>query len=356
MQNTTRIWAAWAENAIRLYEQRADGTVERRSLPRKTKADLRYFLKFFRLNDRTLLLRSSDNRRTHVDVSDEGIQFQPVEGLPEQLASLPPYRVVPFMDGTLAGMRPDLSQLVLWQPGGSAEVCDLPEGFRIRDVDRDDENRVWICGSRPTQRLKSLEYRRALAVSDDNGASWRVRNVIHGGLKVAWQSLLSGAEMTYSTVDAVNGQIVLGAETGDYSDTSTFLFVRDARGRWRSGVLKHDVLRAVLPTEDEKLEVVSHYSQSVLIPTRGRWRYRSLVPRFRRLIQGADVRLPSDARYEILDAQSAGNGMDVMVVSVRVPGEERLVRFGEAVATLTRDGDRLIAFHGQDEAEIVTAV
>lgn len=356
MQDTTRIWAAWTENAVRLYEQRAGGTVERRSLPRKTKANLRYFLKLYRLSDGTLLLRSSDDGRTRVDISDEGVRFQPVEGLSEHLASLPPYRVVPFTDGTLAGTCPDLSQLILWQPGSPAEMCDLPEGFRIRDVDRDDENRLWICGSRSTQGLRSSEHRRALAVSDDNGASWRVCDVVHGGLRVAWRSLLSGAEKTYSTVDAVDGRIVLGAETGDYSDTSTLLFVRDARGRWRSGVLDHDVLRAVLPAEDEELEVVSHYSQSVLIPSRGKWRYRSLVPRFRRLIREADVPLPSDVRYEILDARSAGDGTNVVVVSVRVPGEERLVRFGEAVATLTRDGDRLIAFHGQDEAEIVTAV
>lgn len=356
MQGRKQVWAAWSANAILVYCQQEGGTVKQLSLPRQMKADLRYFLRLYRLNDGTPLLRSSNNSRTWLDLANGGTHFRPVKDLPEEFASLPPYQVIPFKDGTVAGTRPNLSQLILWQPGGPLHVRNLPEEFVIRDVDRDDKKRLWICGSLPTQKLKSLEYRRALAMSDDNGVSWQVREVIHGRLKIAWQSLLSGAEVTYRTINVVNDQIVLGAETGDYNDTSTFLFVRDAHGKWRSGILKDDILRAVLPVGNEELEVISHYGQAVLVPSRGKWRYRSLLPRFRHLIQRTAVRPPEDARYEILDAQSVPGGKRILVISVRLPREKRLVRFGEAVVILTEDGDRLVTFHGQEEAEIITAI
>jgi hypothetical protein len=355
MGDTRRTWAAWSEDSIHVYRRREDGSVERQSLPRATKADLRYFVTLHRTDDGTLLLRSGDDGRTRLDTAADGAGLRPVEGLPERLASLPPYRVVPFRDGTLGGLRPDRAQLVLWTPGDAPVVRSLPEGFEVRDVDRDADGRLWACGSLPSQRLRSIGRRRALATSDDRGRSWQVHGTVHGGLKVALRSLLSGAETTYRTVDVVGDRVVLSAETEGYGDTSTFLFVRDADGEWRTGTLDDDVLRSVVPDGDGGTTVIGHYGGSVSVPPSGRWRYRDLSPRVDRLVR-QEAAPPSDARYEVLDARPADDGARVVVVSVRVPEEGRLVRFGEAVAVLTDDGDRAVAFHGREDPEIVTAV
>ena len=68
-----------------------------------------------------------------------------------------------------------------------------------------------------------------------------------------------------------------------------------------------------------------------------------------------DQRPPKDARYEILDAQAAPSGKRILVVSVRVSEEKQLARVGEGVVTLSEQGDHLITFHNQDNAEIITA-
>ena len=355
MQDRTVIWAAWSVNAISIYCQHQEGTVEQISLPRKMKADLRYFLKLYHLNNGSLLLRSGNSHGACLDVAKGTECFQPIEGWPKLLSTCLPYQIIPLNDGMIAGIYSNLSQLILWQPGGSFCVCKLPEGFIIRDVDKDNENRLWICGALPTHKLKSLEYRRALAMSENDGMSWHVHEVVHGGLKVAWQSLLSGVEATYRTIKVINDHVVLSAETDNYDDASTFLFVRDVQGRWRSGVLKSDVLRAVLPEQHEELEIIAHFGQAVLITKRNKWRYRSLLPRIHSLMQGMDKPPPKNARYELLDAQAAPGGKRILVISVRVSKENQLLRFGEAVITLSEKGDELITFHNQDDAEIITA-
>src|SRR3972149_9795270 len=355
MQNGTPIWAAWSANAISIYRQQQRGTVEQISLPRKMKADLRYFLKLYHLNDGSLLWRSGNSHGTCLDVGRGAERFQPIAGWPELLSACSPYQVIPFNDGTIAGIRSNLPQLILWQPRASFRVCKLPEGFMIHDVDRDHQKRLWICGALPARKLKSLEYRRALAMSENDGVSWHVHDVVHGGFKLAWQSLLSGAEAAYRTINVVDDHVVLSAETDNYADTSTFLFVRNAQGRWQSGVLKSDILRAMLPARPGELEIISHYGQAVSITPRNKWRYQSLLPRIHSLMQGMDKRPPKDARNEILDAQAAPSGKRILVISVRVSEEKQLVRFGEAVVTLSEKGDHLITFHNQDNAEILTA-
>jgi hypothetical protein len=120
-------------------------------------------------------------------------------------------------------------------------------------------------------------------------------------------------------------------------------------------VLKDDILRAVLPVQRGELEIISHYGQAVSITPRNRWRYKSLLPRIHSLMQGMDKLPPKDARYEILDAQAASSGKRILVVSVRVSWEKQLARFGEAVVTLSEQGDHLITFNNQDNAEIITA-
>jgi hypothetical protein len=355
MQNGKLISAAWSASAILIYHHHLGGTVEQIALPRKMKANLRYFLKLYRLNDSSLLLRSGDSNETCLDVARGAKRFQPIEGWPQLLSACSPYQVIPLNDGAIAVSSSNPPQLILWQPGTALRIYKLPEGFMIRDVDRDDQKRLWVCGALPSWKLKSLNYRRALAMSNDDGISWQVQEVVHGGFKVAWQSLFSGAEATYRTINVVNDHVVLSAETDNCDDTSTFLFVRDVQGRWRSGVLKNDILRAVLPVRRGELEIISHYGQTVSITSRNKWRYQSLLPRIHSLMQGMDKRPPKDARYEILDAQIAPGGKRILVISVRVSEEKRLARFGEAVVTLSEKGDHLITFHNQDNTEIITA-
>lgn len=355
LRDGTIIWAAWSTNAILVFRQQEGGTVQQVSLPRKMKADLRYFLKFYNLNDGSLLLRSGNGFGTCLDLARDSERFQPIEGWPESLSTYPPYQIIPLKNGTIAGVRSNVSQLILWQPEAPFHISKLPEGFIIRDVDRDDQNRLWICGALPTRKLRSLKYRRALASSDDEGMSWNIHEVLHGGIKVAWQSLLSGAETTYRTVKIVNNVVALSAETDNYDETSTVIFVRDRNGRWRSDILKDDILRAFLPVQRGGLEIISHYGQAVSITSHNKWQYQSLLPRLHTLMQGMDEIPPEGARYEILDAQAAPRGSRILVISVRVPEENRLVRFGEAVATLTERRDHLITFNNKDEAEIITA-
>jgi hypothetical protein len=354
MQSGELVWAAWSASAILIYLQQEGRTVEQISVPREMKAELRYFLKMYRLNDGSVLLRSGNGNRTHLDVARVAESFQPVEDWPELFAACPPYRIVPLRNGIIAGVCSNQSQLILWQPTFPLQVCSLPEGFVIGDVDIESQRRLWICGALLTPKLNSLKHRRAVAVSDNDGASWQ-EQIIHGGLKLAWRALFSGAEAAYRTIDVCGGSVILSAETDDYDGTSTFLFVRDAQRRWKGGLLKDDILRAVLAVRDGELEIISHYGQVVSITPRNKWQYRSLLPRIRNLMEGMDKRPPKDARYEILDAQATPAGKRILVISVRVPDNNQFARFGEAVVTLSEKGDKLITFHTRENAEITTA-
>jgi hypothetical protein len=355
MQNGRFISVAWSVSAILISYHHRGEAVEQIALPHMMKADLRYFLKLYRMKDGSLLLRSGDSHGTCLDVARGAKHFQPIEDWPEPLSACPPYRVVPLHDGTVAGISPNPPQLMLWQPMNALRVYKLPEGFLLRDVEKDDHHRLWVCGTIPSQKLRSLNYRHALAMSNDDGISWQVQVVAPAGFKVAWQSVLSGAEATYRTICAVNDHLVLSAEAEDDDGMSTFLYVRDAQGKWQSGMLKNDILRAVLPAGHDELEIISHYGQAVSITARNKWRYQSLLPRIHHLIQGMDKRPPESARYEILDAQIAPVGKRIFVISIRVPEREQLARFGEAVVTLSELGDHLVAFHDQDDTEIITA-
>ena len=354
MRNKYPVWAAWSEEAIWIYRQRKGGYVERTPLSRWMTADLRYFLRLYRLCNGTLLLRSGDSRGTFLDVARGEECFQPAEGWPETLASLPPYRVIPLKDGTVAGVHADKSMLVLWQIGAPYRTRKLPKGFLVRDLDQDDQGRLWICGTIHTEKLKSSECRPAIAMSEDDGLTWQVSEIARGGLTAAWWSLLSGVE-AYRTIDLVSDYLVLSAETRDIDNISTFLYVQDPWGRWRSGMLKHDIFRATFAIQGGGVQIISHRGQSILVTRRKRWRHMSLLPTIRSLMSRIDKPPPKDARYEILDAKAAPNGEQILVVSVRLAREGRLARFGEAVAALAEDGDKLIAFQREEQPEVITA-
>jgi hypothetical protein len=347
--------AAWSASSIVIDYQRYGGRFQRLSLSRKMKRDLRYFLKLYKLQDGSLLLRNGNGEESCLDLSQEEGSFQPIQDLPRSLARRQPYQIIPFEDGTIAGLTSNPPHLLLWQPGTSLRLRRPPEGFTLRDIDKDHRGRLWICGGVRSDQLNSAQYRRAVATSDDDGVSWQMHPVVHGGLRVAWWSLLSEAEANYRSIDVGRSHVVLSAETNDDADTSTFLFVRDAGGRWRSGVLNHDILRAVVPMRPGELEIVSHYGQVVSITSRKKWRYRSLLPRIRTLIQDIDEPPPKDARYEILDAQAVSDGKQILAISIRVPEHERLVRYGEAVVTLSEGLGCLNLFHNRNEPEIITA-
>src|SRR5258705_9692549 len=346
------VWAAWSPTATLVYSH---GQVETAAqvLSHNIDADWRFFSKFYRWDDETLLLRVGDRRGTSLFEAKRDEPFQPVKDWPDVLVSLPPNEIIPGRNGDVAGMGPS-RHLTVWKRGQSSNVYTLPEGFTVTDLEWDRRNRLWICGAGPTDQLKSLKYRRAFAVSKDDG-SWSISEIVHGGFKVSWRSLLSGAEETYRKINLVNDYVVLSAETDDLENISTFLFVKDAHGKWESGTLDGDVLRAVLPAPNGGVEIISHYGQSVLIRPGEKWHHRSLVPRINKVIQGVNARTLHKTRYEILDAQVAFSGELVLVVSLRLPKENQLLRAGEAVVILGDETDRLITFHNEEEPEIITA-
>jgi len=348
------VLATWTAEHIRIHWQSGMITSEF-SISHNTASDWRYFLNLHHLKDGSFLLRSGDEKGTLFYRATSAGDFIPVADFPKSLALLPPNQVIPRDNGMIAGMLPNESQLILWTPGRSLEARELPPGFLIRDLAWDRLNRLWICGASPTDKFKSLNYRRTLAVSDDDGVSWQVRGVPHRGLKVAWRSLFSQAEATYRKVFAVDGSLVLTCETEDPGHTSTFFFIRDAREKWRSGILESEVLRTALPAPPDKLELICHYGRSVKISSTGKFRSSSLVPRINARIRRVAEDLPTAAQYEILSARPTPDGGCILIVSVRLPSDDGLKRGGEAVVLLGSTRDELVAFNSPEQPEIVSA-
>jgi len=344
------VWAAWSEAAIWLYRRLPDSNdIQQTTIQRRMTPDLRYFLRLYPAPDNTLILRSSDERVTFLETTSDGQRLQQPPVVPAQLAALPCYRVKPLPNGIIAGINPDM--IYRWQPEASLQIIEAPDGFVIRDVAVDDTGRLWLCGSAPTRRLKSVASRPAVAMLEDDGISWQVIERAVGGLKTAWQQLLYGNDQSYRTIAAVNGYLAVSAEIDTIDHRATLLFVRDPRGRWRSDALHDDVLRSVLPAAGGGLKVVTHFGQIISVDRR--WRYDSLVDRLDSLIQAA-IHLPAAVRYEIIDAQAAGHAI-ILVVSIRLVSEGDPARLGEAVVLLSDKGDQVVTLHSRDEPEIITA-
>lgn len=347
------LWAAWSAEAIWLFHGRSGEAAPPTLLPRRMKADLRYFLRLYRLADGTRLLRSADAGRTLLERIEASGAVQPLAAWPDELAALPPYRVLPLMDGSVAGISPDQRRLILWQPGYAPRLCALPAGFSVHDVTRDQQQRLWICGNLPSTKLRSLEQRRAFASSSDEGRSWQIGPPVHGGLGLAWYSLLTEAETSYRSIAAIGAHLVLSAETTDDDPRSTLLFVRDASQRWKSGWLKDDILRAVLPGGQGQLRVLSHYGQLLTIGPGRAWQKQSLLPALRQICAG--LNLPPDTRYEIISAQATVDSPLLLVVSLRSSTGGPLLRQGEALVTVAADASLLVAYQPAAEPEIITA-
>lgn len=344
------VWAAWSKEAIWLYRRLPDSDdIQQTTVQRRMTPDLRYFLRLYPAPANALVLRSSDERATFLETTTDGQRLQQLPVVPAQLAALPCYRVKPLPNGIITGINPDT--IYQWQPEASLQIIEAPDGFVIRDVDEDDTGRLWICGSAPTRRLKSVASRPAIAALEDDGISWQVIERAVGGLKTAWQQLLYGNDQSYRTIAAVSGYLVVSAEIDTIDHRATLLFVRDPRERWRSDALHDDVLRAVLPAPGGGLKVVTHYGQMISVDRR--WRYDSLSDRLDSLIQAA-IHLPEAVRYEIIDAQSAERAI-ILVASIRLVSEGDLARFGEAVVILSDEGDQVVTFHDRDQPEIITA-
>ncbi|RKI62999.1 hypothetical protein D7X55_21440 [Corallococcus sp. AB049A] len=349
------MWASWSDEAIFIQRSSPDGLLAPQRIARRMLAGHRYFLRLFRLSDGTLWLRGGAGEGTAIDAADAAGVFHPLEGWPEELATLPPYCVVPMADGTVAGLPSGESRLLLWRPGVARPVLrEFPEGFLARDVARDPRGRLWVAGSTRGAERSSLERRAALATSQDNGLSWQTDEVARGTLRATWHRFITGADVEYRTVDALGKYLVVTSELGDINAPSTHVFVRDGEGKWGRDILRHDVFRAAMTFDDGHLEILSHHGRSIPIVGGHRWRSSTLIPRIRNALRDVNPFLDADARFEVLSADASPEGKALLVVSVRSL-RERLARVGEALVVLGPDRDEAFFFQSEPGPEVVTA-
>lgn len=344
-------WAAWTEEAILIGQSGANGSPEIQFLPHRTPTSLRYWVRLFRRFDR-LLLRSCEGAVTHFDAADSAGGFYPILGWPEQLESLPIYRVVPLADGGFAGL-PEEEHIFLWRVGQIVASRTLPPRFRARALDQDERGRLYVAGSIVTQRLRSMEHRHAFAVSSDDGLSWQIDEKDHSRLATAWHSVLSGGQVEYRTVTAADRHLVLSLETGELGEESTLVFVQDPRGRWTSEVFRHDVFRAAVAVGDGAIEIVSHRGNGVLVQETGGRKRLYLVPRIARALASLEAPPPAGARYEILGVDASEGAMAVLV-SIQAPAAQGFVRFGEAILAFGANVDRVVHLQRAPAPEIIT--
>jgi hypothetical protein len=350
---TPAYWVAWDTQALHLYLQQAGGAVHETTLPRAMPADYRYFLRLYHLDNGSRWLKSCARGKTVLEQVAAAGQVQPVRGWPGELGELPIYRIFPFPDGVVVGIRPDMQQLVLWRAGQAPRILRAPEGLLVSAVARDRKQRLLVAGAGTADALRTLGSRRAYASSADDGTTWRLEPPAPSGLRTAWFSLLSQAEAGYRTIDSVDNFLVLSAQTDNEEHPATVLYVRTPGGRWRSGVIKDDVLRTVLPAPRGQVQAFFHYGRIVTIGSDGSWHNQSLATRIAQVLQGES--LPPDLRYELLSAQVGIGGAQILTVSLRSIAEGRLKRFGEAVVAFTERGDRLLALHRAEQPEIMAA-
>lgn len=263
-----------------------------------------------------------------VEVSQDMHKWASVDiNEPPGCVSLPPFQHTVLNDGTIAGLDTENEKLILWRANCPARLCDLPEGLRTRDISRDKKGQLWIVGNTPSEKLYTEDYQSALAVSDNEGASWRVEPVPMKGLFLAWRVLLSGARGNCRTINAINDYLVITSESSDIENPSTYVFLRDPQGRWRGRMLRNDILRAVVPLQENKIALVTHYGKLITYSGGNKWRSLNLDTYLRAAL--TQVGAPKDVRYEILDAQASGDTM-IMVISLRNVVDQRMARFGEA--------------------------
>jgi len=352
MSNATPVWAAWSDRSVLIFREGAD-RIERWEVPRRTPADLRYFVKLFGLTDGRMLLRSGSHDTTAMDISVNCSPFEEIERWPVQLARLPPYRVHVTQTGTVAAIDASTNEIVLWSPPESPRVRTPPPGFSMTDV-AEESSRLWICGSTPSKRLHSVDRRAAFAFSDDDGASWEVVERTHGGVLTTWSSVLSGAISSYRSISVNDGNILLTAVSGGLGHETTYLFLRTPDGRWRSKTLRNDLVRATVPGSNEGVRIVSHFGRMLQFDRETEWRIQDLRPVVLQLLEEAGTAADANVRIEILDAQASTDQL-LIVVSLRSLAPERRQRYGEAVVILGANRSRLVAFHAPDEPEVISA-
>jgi hypothetical protein len=351
MAETNFACAAWSADEIVVYRRLRDQFAEER-LSRRTPSGLRYFVRLF-WRAGVLLLRTAEGEATVYDIAGKAGGFAPVRDWPEQLASLPIYRVIPLRDGSFAGLPEAENIVLLWREGQSLVVRALPPGFRACALDQDEHGWLYVAGSTVTARLRSTNRRHAFAVSADLGLSWDVDEAAHGGLATAWYSLLSGAEVENRSVTTAGQYLVLHAEAGEIGEESTLLYVRDPQGRWTSDVIRDDVFRAAVAVEGEAIAIFSHRGKVIVVGRTGRRHRLDLVPRLKASLTNLDVNVLTGARFEIL-AVDSGRADIVMLVSIHAPGVTGISRFGEAIFTDGIDVARMVHLQREPSPEIVT--
>lgn len=348
----TPAWAAWSPQAVLVSQLQPDGSITETAVPAQVHPDWRYLVRLEHLDTGMLLLRTGDSRGTRLHAVSDDPGVAPLVPLPAAVAEFPPSRVLPFPDGTVAGIDPQRSRLLL-SAGGRADARSFPPDLLVADLTRDAEGRWWICGGEEQARPSEFATWRAWAASEDDGRTWRRDGPTGGGLLGAWHSVWSGAAAAYRRIFVVNRFLVLAAETEAIDDQSTLIDVRDPRGRWHQIKLRHDVLRTVLPGDGDEVLLFSHHGMMVGVSSRAQWR-RDLGPQLLQALRRQTGRPPDDLRVELLGAR-AGVAGTLLLVSLRIPRAGGLARFGEAIATMTAEGIHLLMrYDDPDRPEPVT--
>lgn len=339
-------WAAWSPQAVLVSQLQPDGSTTQTAVPAQVHPDWRYLTRLERLDTGTLLLRTGDSRGTRLHAVGDGSDVTSFPSLPAAITGLPPSKVFPFPDGTVAGIDLQESRFLL-SADGRIDVRSFPPDLLVADLTRDAEGRWWICGGEELTRPSTFATWRAWAVSEDDGRTWRRGEPTGGGLLGAWQSVWSGAVATYRKIFVVNRFLVLAAETEAMDDPSTLIDVRDPRGRWHQIKLRHDVLRAILPGNGDEALLFSHHGTMVGASSRTQ-RRRDLGPELLQAVRQQTGQLPADLRVELLDARASMAG-SLLLVSLRIPQARRLARFGEAIVAMTAEGLRPLMLYDDPE-------
>ncbi|MFO0761902.1 MAG: hypothetical protein U0359_36015 [Byssovorax sp.] len=341
------MYAAWTSEAVLIY-RRGGKQLETERIEHRTPASVRYFVRLVRRSG-ALLLRSADGDTTRINIANGEGAFYPIPGWPDELASLPIYRVFPLADGGFAGLSGENS-IVLWRPGQMVVVHALPPGFHARAVDQDQSGRLYVAGSTLATTLRSTKRSYAFATSTDHGHSWYVDEKAHGRITTTLYGHLSGAEIEYRTINAIGQHLVLSAEMGDLGEESTLLFVRNSRGHWTSDLIRHDVFRAALALGDGGIESFFHRAQTVVIDAAGRRCSKNLLGRIEKMMAGSSF-LPSiGARYMIIDVAPVDAGVAVLV-SIRA---QDFVRLGEAILCFGDKTDSILFIQRAPAPEMIT--
>lgn len=336
------VWATWSGGGLDIERVSGAEPVPVHRIDR-VPADRRFTTRFVALAGGGFHVRVAAGSGTamwRVTGGDGTANAHRVE-LPDRFARLPPWQVVPFSNGSVAGL--DGAVTVVHEPdGGSTEIA-MPEGFAAQDVASDEEGRVWICGSVSQGPGRA---RRAWAVRPAAGA-WELGTGSGGALRHGWRAALADATGEYHSLRRVGPWLVLHARGGEPDASSAFVWARHDGGRWRSAVLSDDSFRDAVAVADG-VAVFSHRGGVVRLARAGRPAWYDLRPAVVQRLTEAGLAGAAGSRTEILGV--AASSPVLLLAGLRLGAE----RGGEAVVPWRPEGvGPAVAAQTPDRPEVV---